>query len=533
MTIARFGAAEARTGPLTMGQANMVRCVRTDPPEHMNYRVVRPLPPETTLAAVAEAAGLLMSRHESLRTLVRDDTQQVLDGGELAIQVRESATPEETAEELARELQEQRFALESELPFRVAAVTSGGVPRQVVLVTTHSVVDATGLAVLLTEWDALILGKPLPPVTAPQPVDVAATERSPASLRRADAALRYWEEQLRRIPRSTLTVSVDDTGHEWLLPRLRVRSVAAARAMRRITARTGVSASAAVLAALSTVTGLRAGAAIVPVLSISANRFRPDLREYVGPLAQDALVPVDIAADGFDDVLRGARAASLAAYQNSRFDADALIRIMEAVQRERGVFFARDLVFNDMSIPGQGGRVSRADAEVQSTWLPEATLPTRMSLWVNRLEGELDVTLWADPRILPRADAQSIGEGVARLLIDAGTRDVPLAELAVTPVPRGDGWVRSDDCWTELAEVRRLLPPGSEVVAVPDDVLGARLVAYTAAETTVSALHSACLAALPGRMSATAPQHYVVCATSPAPGERWQDQPRLAEGSGR
>ncbi|GAA1016645.1 hypothetical protein Aple_085590 [Acrocarpospora pleiomorpha] len=533
MIIARFRAAEARTGPLTMGQANMVRCVLTDPPEHMNYRAVRPLPPETTLAALAEAAGQLMSRHESLRTLVHDDTQHVLATGELAIPVRDSATPEETAEELARELQGTRFALDSEVPFRVAAVTCGGVPHQVVLVTTHSVVDAAGLAVLLAEWDALILGKPLPPVTAPQPLDVAASERSPASLRRAEAALRYWEGHLRCIPRSTLTVSVDDTGTEWLLPRLRVRSAAAARALRRITARTGVSASAATLAALATLLGLRGGASVVPVLSISANRFRPDLREYVGPLAQDALVPVDLSAGTFDGVLRGVRTVTLAAYQNSRFDAAALIRVMETVQRDRGVFFARDVVFNDMSVPGQGGRVSRADDGVHSTWLPEATLPTRLSLWVNRLEGEFDVTLWADPRVIPRADSQAVGEGMARLLIDAATRDVPLAELAVTPLPRDHNWVRSDNCWTDLAEVRRLLPPGSEVVAVPDEVLGARLVAYTTANTTPEELHSACLAALPGRMSAIAPHHYTICASSPAPGERWEDQLRLTEGNGR
>ncbi|GIH27986.1 hypothetical protein Aph01nite_62960 [Acrocarpospora phusangensis] len=535
MTVARFHAAQERTGPLTMGQANMVRCVRTDPPEHMNYRVVRPLPPETTLTGLAEAAGLLLSRHESLRTLVREDTQHVLASGELPVPVRDSATPEESAEELARELQGARFELVSEVPFRIAAVTSGGVPSQVVLVTTHSAVDAIGLAVLLADWDALILGKPLPPVTAPQPVDVAAAENGTASRRRAEAALRYWETHLRRIPRSTLTVSVDDTDTEWLLPRLRVRSVAAAAALRRITVRTGVSASAAVLAALATVTGLRAGAVTVPILSISANRFRPELRDYVGPLAQDALVPVEIGADTFDAVLRGVRSATLAAYQNSRFDADALIRVMTDVQRERGVFFARDIVFNDMSVPGQGGRVARTDAGVHTTWLPEATLPTRMSLWVNRLEGELDFTLWADPRVLPRPDAQAAGEGLARLLIDAGTRDVPLADLAVEPVPRGPGWVRSDGCWTDLAEVRNLLPPGSEVVAVPDEELGWRLVAYTVgqADRTPEDLHRACLAALPGRMSAMTPHHYVVCATAPRPGERWEDQARLAEGSGR
>ncbi|WP_214102957.1 condensation domain-containing protein [Acrocarpospora catenulata] len=528
LTTAHFAGTGVRSGPLTMGQANMVRCVRTDPPEHMNYQVIRPLPQGVTVASLAEAVGVLLSRHESLRTLFTDTTQEVLAEGTLSVEVCEEA-----AAEVARRLQGGRFEVESEIPLRVAVITAGGVPEQVVLVTTHSAVDAIGLAVLLAEWDQLVLGKPLPPVTAPQPVDVAGTEASPASRRRAEAALRYWETQLRRIPHSTLTVSVDDTGTDWLLPRLRVRSAAAARALRRITVRTGVSGSAAVLGALATLAGLRGGADTVPVLSISANRFRPELREYVGPLAQDALVPVELDHESFDGVLGGVRSGTLAAYQNSRFDAAALIEIMERVQRERGVFFARDVVFNDMSAPGQGARVVAAsDRDVRSAWLPEATLPTRTSLWVNRLEGEYDAVLWADPRCLPREDALLLGEGVARLLIEAGRRDVPLAELpeltGISPVPRGAGWVRSDQNWTELAEVRRLLPEPSEVV-----VEGARLVAYTAADTTPEELHETCLRQLPGRMSAVTPQHYVICARPPGLGESWPELPRLREGSGR
>ncbi|GAA4196292.1 hypothetical protein GCM10022252_43380 [Streptosporangium oxazolinicum] len=570
MTTARFSGLTARRGPLTTGQANMVRCMLTDPPEHMNYRVVRAVQPGTTLAAITEAVIRLVTRHESLRTLFHDDLQRVLGAGDVAVEVHdtgeppsraagpdgaplsvggaktgEAETPDtDLAEEVARRLHATRFALDTEIPLRVAVITSGGVPRQVVLVTTHSAMDAAGLAVLLAEWDELLLGKPLAPVTAPQPLDVAAAEHTPAGLRRSEAALRYWEGHLRRVPRSTLTVAVDGET-DWLLPRLRVRSVPAARALGRISARTGASPSAAVLAALAVLAGVRARLRTVVVLSISANRFRPELREYVGPLAQDALIPVEVGGDGFDAVLRGARSATMAAYQNSRFDADALIRVMEDVQRERGLFFARDIVFNDMSVPGRGPRVSRTGEDVHSVWLPPATLPTRTSLWVHRLHGELDVTLWADPRCLPRDDTSALGEGIARLLIEAGDRDVPLAGLGaltgVVPVPRDDGWLPIDGCWVHLPEVERLTADalarlgGGEaaVVTEADGRLGHRLVCFTSAETTPRALHSACMSLLFGRMSAMAPHHYVVCATAPPPGASWQDLPRVAEGSGR
>ncbi|MEU4834893.1 hypothetical protein [Streptosporangium sp. NPDC023615] len=615
MSTARFSGLTTRHGPLTTGQANMVRCMLTDPPEHMNYRAVRTLQPGTTLAVITEAVVRLVTRHESLRTTFHDGLQRVLAAGEVAVEVHdtgdtpaghhageapghhtgetpagqhtgesparhgtgEAPTRHDTgevlaghdahlAEEVARRLQGTRFALETEIPLRVAVITSGGVPRQVVLVTTHSAMDAAGLAVVLTEWDELLLGKPLTPVTAPQPLDVAAAERTPAGLRRAESALHHWEGHLRRVPRSTLTVPVDGET-DWLLPRLRVRSVPAAGALERISARTGTSPSATVLAALAVLAGTRAGMRTVVVLSISANRFRPELREYVGPLAQDALIPVEVppetGGDGFDAVLRGARSAAMSAYRNSRFDAAALIRIMEDVQRERGVFFARDVVFNDMSAPGRGVRAGRDGEDVRSVWLPPAVLPTRTSLWVHRLHGELDVTLWADPRCLPRADTLALGEGIARLLIAAGDRDVPLAELTsltgVVPVPRDDGWLPIDGCWVHLPEVERLtadalalltraeasLTPEATsaaetaavaetaVVAEADERLGHRLVCFTSAGTTPRALHSACMSLLPGRMSAMAPHHYVVCASAPPPGASWRDLPRVAEGSGR
>ncbi|GAA3408280.1 hypothetical protein [Streptosporangium vulgare] len=246
MTTARFSGLTARSGPLTTGQANMVRCMLTDPPEHMNYRVVRAVQPGTTLAVITEAALQLVTRHESLRTTFHDDLQHVLAAGSVAIEVHDTEEPTagpdtrdaggspvsvgdaksigrtesvsgtesvgrtesgetggpedegpegtgdggavrtraetpdtDLAEEVARRLQGTRFALDTEIPLRVAVIASGGVPRQAVLVTTHSAMDAAGLAVLLTEWDDLLLGKPLAPVTAPQPLDVAAGRADP------------------------------------------------------------------------------------------------------------------------------------------------------------------------------------------------------------------------------------------------------------------------------------------------------------------------------------------------------------------
>ncbi|MEV8632388.1 condensation domain-containing protein [Streptosporangium sp. NPDC051023] len=537
---ARYRGERARSGPMTVGQVNMVRCVLRDPAEHMNYRVVLNLPPGTTFDDVTRSVGRLISRHESLRTTFRDGLQHVAAEGELLVAVYESGGSADLADEVAIRLQAVPFDLAGGIPVRMAVVVSDGVPERLVFVTTHSTVDAGGLAVLETELNVMLLGRTPAAVTAPQPLEVAESERSPASLKRAESALRYWEDQLRRIPLSTFTVPVDGGDNDWLLPRLRVRSAAAARALGQIAARTGASRSVALMAAYATLAGARAGQRTTVISAISANRFRPGLREYVGPLAQDALIPIGLDEPTFDGVLRRARADALTAYQNSRFDSEALTRIMEDVQRSRGMHFARDVVFNDMSIVGPGRRASRTgeeDPDIRSHWLPEATLPTRLSMWVRLLEGEVDFTLWVDPRCLPRADAETVGEGIMRLLVEAGDRDVPLAELpeltGVTPVPRGDGWVMVDSCWVELAEVRRLV--GDAVDGRPFHVaaVDGRLVCHLAAPATPEEVHSACVDRLPGRMSAMAPHHYVICDGAPASPEGWPDRPVIVEGAGR
>ncbi|GAA3093657.1 condensation domain-containing protein [Streptosporangium carneum] len=537
---ARYRGERAGRGPATVGQVNMVRCVLGDPPEHMNYSVVLNLPPGTTLDGVAEAVGRLISRHESLRTTFHDGFQHVEAEGELLVGVYESEGSADLADQVAARLQAVRFDLAEGIPLRTAVIVSDGVPERVVLVTTHSTVDAGGLAVLRAELNALLLGRTLSAVTAPQPLDVAESERSPASLKRAEGALRYWESHLARIPFSTFTVPVDDGDEDWLLPRLRVRSAAAARALGPITARTGASRSVALLAAFATLVGVRAGQRTIGVSAISANRFRPDMREYVGPLAQDALVPVALDEPTFDGVLRHTRAAALTAYQNSRFDSEALTRLLESAQRSRGMHFARDVVFNDMSIVGPSRRASRAaeeEPDIRSHWLPPATLPTRLSMWVRLLDGEVDFTLWTDPRCLPREDAETLGEGIMRLLVEAGDRDVSVDELpaltGVAPVPRGEGWLMIDSCWVELAEVRRLVADAVDGRPFHVARVDGRLVCYLVAPATPEEVHTACVSKLFGRLSAMAPHHYVVCESAPASPEGWPGQTVIAEGSGR
>src|SRR4030081_656026 len=64
----RFTGSSQRSGPLTMGQSNMLLCMKTDKPAHINVSAVWELPPGTDLDRIAETLVALHARHETLRT---------------------------------------------------------------------------------------------------------------------------------------------------------------------------------------------------------------------------------------------------------------------------------------------------------------------------------------------------------------------------------------------------------------------------------------------------------------------------------
>ncbi|GAA0842126.1 condensation domain-containing protein [Streptosporangium amethystogenes subsp. fukuiense] len=527
---------QARRGPVTMGQANMARCVLRDPPLHMNFRVTKRVPGRRSLPAVAEAIGRLLSRHEGLRATIHSGVQVVAGSGSLPVEVHGAGTgfADEVAEDVGLRMQGTRFDLEGELPIRVAVITEDGEPRLVVFVLPHTSVDAIGLAILMREWERLIRGVAVPAPYPMQPLDLATAEGTPVALRRTEAALRHWEDGLRRAPQSMFTV--DETADaDAIRPRLRVRSAPAAKALEAVASRTGASRSAITLAALGVLIGLWNTQRTCVIASLASNRVRPELRDYVGPLAQDALITAELDVRTFDEAVRRFRGASLSGYQHSRFDSTALWEVIEAVNAERGVNFARDCVFNDMSgVTGSAPEPAPA-AEVECDWLPEASLPAHLALWANQLTEVVDLTLWIDPRVMNREQAEGFGTGLARLLIAAGDGDVQACDITnisgISPIERDADWIYTDSCWVSLRAVERLVGEAVQggphlVTHTPDGLLTCHVTSGTAEE-----IHAACLALLPGRTAAMAPHRYVVHA--PAPTGASPYGPVLTEGDGR
>jgi hypothetical protein len=567
----RFAGGRARTGPITVGQANMRRCVLRDDPAHLNACLILPLAEGVTSDRIAETIGALMLRHESLRTTYPVDPelrQVVADAGEVRMSVYATDGVADTAARaVGRRMRAARFDPAAELPLRAAVITADGRPRVAVLVLCHIAVDAVGLDLLTAEWHALLARRPLRAPAAVQPVDLALTEHGETGRRRLASSLRYWENVLRSTPQSMF--AVPGVGAcDWMLPRLRIRSRSAAAALTAVAERTGASRANVVLAAMCVLLGRRLDQRTFVVATPAANRFLPELVDYVGTVAQDGLISVRLDAASFDEAVGRVRNRALSALRHSWFDYEDLLPVIERVERERGSHWARDCVFNDLTSltleglltppPVPAGSATAAlrdqDGDLELDWFVPESMLTRLMLWAVRLEHEVELVLWADPALLPARDAEEFGAGIVRLLLAAADQDVSLDRLPefarLEPASRGEGWYEIDGCWIELAAVRDLLadvhPGPALVTAVPDERLGHRLECRLAPPPTESgspeppdlaALHTACLAALRHRrLNAMAPHHYTVVDRLPANPDdpaAWRARPVLAEGDGR
>jgi hypothetical protein len=556
----RFQGGREATGPLTLGQRNVLSWVRneTDPFSAV-MRWQFSLPHDTTLADVEQALAVLLSRHEALRSTYRIDqdkpSQQVIGSGELAIEVHELLDTEAddvVAERLIDRLRGLGIDFTAGLPLRIAVATRSGRPVVAVGVDSHLAVDFASIAMIGQQFSELIadpagrqVGKP-----CHQPLDQAELECSRHGRRQADSALKYWETHLRAAPQCLYPVPLPDELEPGYVSGF-LYSSAAGQALGHILARTGVSRPAILLAALSAVLSLRTGTRRCTFVSVSGNRFRLRLRDYIGTLAQDGLVALAVDTEGFDELAVRAKRATLGSNANSMFDAAALWQLIDDVGAERGVAFSRDFTINDVSAHLDiDTELSLDDPAKLAGVLDQSTVefaespPFPVVLMCNpfRLTPELHLALTGDTSRVSRAEIEGLLRGVERLLVAAATGDVSLSRLAeitgLQPVARNADWVFIDECWVKLSEARRLLSEaagGDCYVAVSDD--GA-LTGYVGGGTNVERLHADCMTLLrqPGWQLAMAPAHYVLCDGAPAEvfdAAGWQARPVVAEGPGR
>ncbi|MER5703140.1 condensation domain-containing protein [Micromonospora sp. NPDC002296] len=512
------------------------------------------LPAGHTVDEVLEAVGVLVSRHEGLRTVYEAGP-----AAERAQSVSRSGHVDVVLLELGPEARDRTWISDpprpfdhgAEFPVRMAVTTDAGVPVRAVFEFSHAVADLVGASIVLDEFVGLVASPAARTVGPPvwQPADQAEHERTPEARRRMAKTLSYWRDQLHTLPPCLLSVPARRQGApEYRLATLRSAPVAAA--LGEVAKRTRVTPTSILVTTMATLLSWWTDTDLAALESLYSNRALPRMQNFVGSIAQSAMVPFAPAAS-FDETLRRTHHAIFNAYQYAYFDATAVEEMVQSVGAQRGCQRHRDLVINDMSTTRGGVFDGRAGVPVRGTEVEsglDATTTDPVRLTILHTRPTVVVGLTHDVRHVTTDEAAALLWSMERVLLTAAERDIDFEKLGdlvgLDRVERGDAWVEIDSAWIDLVASERVLreaagDPTARIVLRAGPGGTRSLVGYAApADRRVGPreVHAAVMAALGGRHGAMAPDSYVLCAHPPCRPEdqaAWRTQPIRAAGSGR
>jgi Condensation domain len=464
-----FAGDGAGVGELTWGQLAIWRSMWATGMS-LSLGGVQPLPPGVTVDDAVAALVFMMERHQSLRTRLElgpdgSARQSVSASGEVPLEVvdvPDDADPAAAAAAVSDRYLGQNFDYCHEWPVRTAVIRHRGRATHSVAAYSHLAVDAHGLYALMA--DLLTAGPlanpdgPAAPVTAPQPLEQAQRQRTPAARQQSQASLRYWESILRSIEPQRFGESTDRREPRYW--ELRYTSPAAHLGALSIAARNRVGTGPVLLAAFAIALARVTGINPVVVQTAISNRFRPGLADSVSPLTLSSLCVLDVADCTFDEVVAQAGRASLRAARNAYYDPVACDELIAQVGRERGVPIDVDCHFNDRRRPAEQPRVRTAapdaaaspdaaapdaapGATASDPTAPHSANPTPADLaaarplsflrWEKKLErydhelcfhindapGTVDFTLCADTHCLSPGDAERVAHEFEETLVAA------------------------------------------------------------------------------------------------------------------
>src|ERR1700677_1717197 len=560
-----FTGERAGAGPLTAGQLNHYAWVTGSPDDlYATLRVELPVPEVVMVGDVAEATGVLIARHESLRTSYVPGEQPPQRVAGAGVQLLEVCSLGEghwgprdrpaVAEALVQWLRESPGPLRWPVRMAVAiAPEAGDRVLACAAAFSHLAVDQHSIEILKRDFAGLLAGPARRQGGRPghQPLDQARLEATPAERRRAETALDHLREQLRRIPRCLYALPGARPRGESLAVEL--SSAAAAMAVRRVAARTRTSRSSVVLAAICAVVARRASYPQLVFPLVSSNRFERHLVNYVGCLAQGAVATVEAGGRSFDELAGHTWATVMEASRHARYDTAGRDAIAGLIEHERGLHLTYGPMFNSLVPEAWSGltagvrfhpeETGAALARTELRWrpIPVSEIPIRFIL--NQIDGCLRLEGWSgDTGLVPRAELDSVLLAVERLLVAAAHGDVPGSRIpeviALEPLTDPDR-ILVDYCWVDVADVQRLVeeaiaPAVAHVFASAGD---RPLVSYLTATDDVRTpeqAHARCMAALAHHPTAITPRHYVICRTAPAaPADPAAWPEPLAAGTGR
>ncbi|GAB2957891.1 hypothetical protein GCM10027280_53300 [Micromonospora polyrhachis] len=444
LAYAEFRADGTETAPLTWAQHVMWRAAALDTSNrhHLFMNLRRTVPVSTRvradLASVTRAIGMLVSRHGSLRTRVRSvdgvTQQETASVGRLPLLVTESdGDPVEAAQVLAGRLADVAFDHAAEWPLRVGLVLAEGRVRQVVLVFSHSTVDAHAADVVLRDLRLILLRGAIATPPGPQSVQVARDQHG-VDRHRSDRSVAYWVRQFGRLPDE----SMEPTRSE-LDPRLHrgvLVSSAIDAATRLIAARHRVSVSAVLLAGVTALAAGESGRETCGLFNMAHNRFRTEYANAVANLGQIGFCVLDVVdRPSFVDLLSRVWRASLDGYRHAYYEPAAMRGKFEELGYEYATAFLPHYYFNDVRLPGGGvtETVAMTQGELRAAMGRSTFSWTRgldRASWhllthVTDEPGAVGITLSIDTRFRSPESVEPFLRNLEQLLVTAAFRDVP------------------------------------------------------------------------------------------------------------
>ncbi|WP_416906083.1 hypothetical protein [Micromonospora echinospora] len=440
LVLAEFGGGRTETAPTTWAQGVMFRAAARSGWNHRFLNLRRTVPVSgrvrADLADVTRAIGALVSRHGSLRTRVRSVDggfrQETAAAGQLPLLVVPGAGDGVAAAGVVAErLADVAFDHAAEWPLRVALVTVDDRVRQIVIVFSHSTVDAYGVEVVLRDLRLLLLrgdrhsARSTVGAGGPGPA-----RAGPGRFRPCRGALGAGLAQL---PQPPMTPT-----HPELTPRLRrgtLVSPAVDRAARLLAARHRVSASTVLLAATTALAAGRDGSSSCGLFTMAHNRFRAEYNDAVANLGQIGMCVVDLGdRPGFTELLPRIWRGALAAYRHAYYDPVALRHRLLADGHDPGTAFLPYYYFNDVRLAG--GSAGMAPTVTESDL--RATMAESTFQWVDGMAraawhrlvhvvdepGAVGVTVSVDTRFVPAESVEPFLHDLEDLLVTAVFREV-------------------------------------------------------------------------------------------------------------
>ena len=391
-----------------------------------------------TVSQLATMLGLIVSRHEALRTVIELDgegvpKQRVLESGELVLDVQHvdgDADPAAAAEEIRARYDEKSWDPFNYDTVRMAVICQDGKASHFVAMYNHFFIDGSGIDAVGRDLANLDLdtGRVLAPVQGLTPIEQVQQQQTDSALRQGRVSLRHWETTMRTMPLTLFAESEDKRSpRQWDAT---FNSPAGHLAVQAVMARTQLHSSVIILAAYAKTLARISGENMIVLRSLVSNRYRPGLRESASPVAQSGLTVIDASECPFDELCDRAFRAQVASGRHGYYDPRELWALIDRITEERGEKPELTVYYSDRrrgaaSAPEEGPPPTREQAlallaRSTLTWGIQEDVPNPAAayLMVNPAKDAVDYTFFGDTHKVSPARIEAILRDVETVLME-------------------------------------------------------------------------------------------------------------------